>query len=87
MRKDNSLRTYRYSRRKRRRSSPSAACARGSFAAKLPNFGGPQLPNGSLQRAHFWVSRSVALHLQYAPAHQRCTIALFGRKSNFSQDM
>jgi hypothetical protein len=36
----------------------------GNFAATSPNFGSLQLPNGSLQSAHFWVSRSLALRLQ-----------------------
>jgi hypothetical protein len=29
--------------------------------------GAPQLPNGSLQRAHIWVSYSIQKPLQYAP--------------------
>jgi hypothetical protein len=42
------------------------ACLHGIFAATLPYFGSPQLLNALLQRAHFWVSCSIALCLQYA---------------------
>jgi hypothetical protein len=53
MLKDSSLRTNRYSRYQWQQSSPSMACAHGSYTTTLPNFGGLRLTNGSLQRAHF----------------------------------
>jgi hypothetical protein len=47
--------------------SSSTAFARGYFAATLFYLGSSQLPNGLLQKAHFWVSFNFAIRLQYAP--------------------
>ncbi len=52
------------SRINRHRRCPACWCA--SFATPSPKFGSPQLPSGLLQRAHFWLSHSVALCLQHA---------------------
>jgi hypothetical protein len=35
------------------------------FCCTIINFGGPHLPNGLLQKVHFWASCSLALCLQY----------------------
>jgi hypothetical protein len=47
--------------------SSGTAFARGYFATSLFYIGSSQLPNGLLQRAHFWVSINFAIRLQYAP--------------------
>ncbi len=60
---DSSLKNHRYCLCQMQRPSPSTACTRGSFAATLPNFVSPHLPNNSLQRAHFSVSHSNTLWL------------------------
>ncbi len=86
MQMNSSLRTNHSGCHLRRRPFPSTAWASGNFASPSLHFGSPQLPNDSLRTAHCWVSRSVALRLQYAPGNGSvCGAHCPAGKPNFSQ--
>jgi hypothetical protein len=50
--------------------------ASSNFAEPSPHFGSSQLPDGSLQGAHFWVSRDLAPKCRNPPSLGAANMAL-----------